>query len=85
METSVNQGLVVCLVLSVMTGGAAAGLALATGWGWLAALLGYSLTGSTTLVAATLALRPAEPRPVLLAVAEARGIGAGLSVTARSG
>ena len=61
-----NPGLVACMSASILVGGTIAGLLLATGAGWMLAFLGYSLGGSTALVASTLLMRPGEPRPAPL-------------------
>jgi hypothetical protein len=61
-----------CLLGSMLVGAMAAGLALASGWGWLAAVAVYSLGGSAVLVglslgAVALTDREAGPGPELQA------------------
>jgi hypothetical protein len=82
----VNPGLVACLIASILVGAAAAGLMLTAGWGWLAALAGYSFSGSVALVAATLAARPGErPVPVPVPARPALRKLPALALTARIG
>jgi hypothetical protein len=80
----VNPGLVACLIASILVGAAAAGLMLTAGWGWLAALVVYSFSGSLALVAATLAARPGE-RPVPVPARPALRKLPPLALTARIG
>ena len=58
-----TRSLVICLLLSDLTGIAATGVALLAGWGWLAAFALYSMTGSASLVAA-LAVQVKAPLPI---------------------
>jgi hypothetical protein len=64
--TSLNPHLVACLLISALSGVAAAGLVMTAGWGGAFALLTYSFVGSGSLVAVTLVALPvAEPAPVV--------------------
>jgi hypothetical protein len=66
-----THSLVICLLLALMTAIVAAAAALIAGWGWLAALAVYSLTGSVSLLAAAVAMRARDHKPAPAAMPRA--------------
>ena len=74
-----NPHLVACLLISALSGVAAAGLVMTAGWGGAVALLTYSFVGSGSLVAVSLAALPdaepdAEPAPIVSKRRESRAL-----------
>jgi hypothetical protein len=64
-----------CLLIAIGLGAGAAAWTLASGWGFLAALVAYSFVGSTALVAvALLAALVAERRPRAVAIARPQAL-----------
>lgn len=60
-----NRSLVISMALSVVAGGSAGALALASGWGVLAAIGLYSAGGSAALVGGCTIASLLEPREAL--------------------